>query len=92
MKYNRNGYSTGITDPDTRLTLQQFYFAFLVLFIGILVSFVQFLREKMHHYFEQQQLAEEIAELSKVLDAQVAKIELETKAKEEIGTGGSENA
>ena len=38
----------------------------------------------MHHYFEQQQLAEEIAELNKVLDAQVAKIELETKAKEEI--------
>jgi hypothetical protein len=55
LKYNRHGYSTGVTDKNTRLKLQQFYFAFLVLFIGLLISFVQLLRERMHHYFEQQQ-------------------------------------
>jgi hypothetical protein len=58
LKYNRNGFSTGVTDPNTRLKLHQFYFAFLVLFFGFLISFVQFLREKMHYCFEKQQIKE----------------------------------
>ena len=52
LKYNSKGYSTGISDPNTRLKLQQFYVAFLVLFFGCLIAFVQFMREKMHYHFE----------------------------------------
>ena len=44
-----------MTDPNSRLKLQQFYFAFLIQIFGLLISCVQFMREKMHHYFEQQQ-------------------------------------
>ena len=59
LQYNAKGYSTGVTDRDARLNLQQFSFAFFVLFVGCLIAFVQFLREKMHHNFELKQLKEE---------------------------------
>ena len=48
-----------VKDPhQTRIKLKQFTFAFLVLFIGSLIAFVQLLREKMHHHFHQLQQRE----------------------------------
>ena len=78
LKYNSNGFSTGVTDPNTRLKLQQFYFAFLVLFFGLLISFVQFMREKMHFYFEQQQ-----NKVSEMENARVAAVKVEAVAEQE---------
>ena len=72
LKYNSNGFSTGVTDKNTRLKLQQFYFAFLVLFFGLLISFVQLMREKMHFYFEQQQ-----NKISEMENARVAAVKVE---------------
>jgi hypothetical protein len=80
LKYNQNGFSTGVTDKKTRLKLEQFSFAFLVLFIGIFISFVQFMREKMHYYFEEQQnkvsLMENLARATaKVMDVIQKRVE-----------------
>lgn len=55
LKYNRHGFQTGVNVPKMRIKLQQFYFAFLVLFFGLLVSFVQFMRENIHYCFKQNQ-------------------------------------
>ena len=52
LKYNNKGVAFVVKDPhQTRIMLKQFSFAFLVLFIGYLISIVQFFREKMHHHF-----------------------------------------
>ena len=63
-------------DPhQTRIKLKQFTFAFLVLFVGSLIAFVQFLREKMHYHFQLQREREEqasAAALAKAIDAEVA--------------------
>ena len=45
LSYNSQGESVELVD-QARIQLKQFYLAFLVLFIGYVLAFFQFLRER----------------------------------------------
>ena len=47
LNYNSQGFST--KRSSNRIKLELFYLPFLILFIGYLLAFVQFLREKFIH-------------------------------------------
>jgi len=48
LSYNSQGESVELVD-QARIQLKQFYLAFLVLFIGYILAFVQFTRERFIH-------------------------------------------
>lgn len=49
LKYNSQGESVQMVDK-ARLKLKQFYVPFAVLFIGYVLAFFQYLRERFIHH------------------------------------------